>query len=247
MASADHGPKRAAATPFDTGAALGRITRAMNELPGPKGAQSSGESGTPLTANQVLAALTLLRELRSQIAGWEPELIEAARTLGASWADLAPALGVASRQAAERRYLRLRPSPDGTPGTGEQKVTAERDRRAGDKAVTAWARTNAADLRQLAGQIGALDDLGSGAEADLSALRGALGGDDPADLLSPLADAHAHLRAGHPGLAEQVGEVGRSAEAVRAASDRARRPGTAPSGKPRDGHAPGAGARKPRS
>ena len=202
---------------LDTGAAIGEITQAMRAV------QTPGGTPAALNANQVLAALTLLRELRSQIAGWEPELIEAARALGTSWADLAPALGVASRQAAERRYLRLRPSPYGAAGTGEQRVSAERDKRAGDKAVATWARSNAADLRQLAGQIGALDDLGTGAAGDLAALRNALSRDDPADLLAPLADARTHLQVGHPGLAELVGAVGRSAEEVRAASDQARR------------------------
>lgn len=220
MRAVEPRPERAAGV-FDTGAALGQISRAMHAVHADHGPAGAPEA--PLSANQVLAALTLLRELRSQIAGWEPELIEAARALGTSWADLAPALGVASRQAAERRYLRVRPSPDGTAGTGEQKVTAERDKRAGDKAVTAWARSNAADLRQLAGQIGALSDLGAGADADLAALRGALGGDDPADLLGPLAEARPHLQADHPGLADRVGAVGRSTDAVRAASDKARR------------------------
>ncbi|MFE4825176.1 type III effector protein, partial [Streptomyces sp. NPDC056704] len=43
-------------------------------------------------------------------------------------------LGVASRQAAERRYLRVRP---GTPGTtGEQRVQATRNRRAADRTIT---------------------------------------------------------------------------------------------------------------
>lgn len=219
MENAEHTPERAAG--FDTGAALGQITAAMHAVHLPTGA--SGSAPAPLSANQVLAALTLLRELRTQIAGWEPELIEAARTLGTSWADLAPALGVASRQAAERRYLRLRPSPDGAAGTGEQRVSAARDKRAGDKAVTAWARSNAAGLRQLAGQIGALNDLGTAAEGELAALRQALSHDDAADLLGPLADAHPHLRADHPALAEQVGAVSRSADEVRAASDQARR------------------------
>src|SRR5579859_5313903 len=70
---------------------------------------------------QFLVALALLRELRAQIAAWEPDLIDAARNRGASWAELAPALGVASRQAAERRYLRLRPSPDDQVSTGDQR------------------------------------------------------------------------------------------------------------------------------
>ena len=177
----------------------------------------------PLTANQVLVALSLLRELRAEMAGWEPELIEAARTLGTSWAELAPALGVASRQAAERRYLRLRPAPNGTAATGDQRVAAERDRRAGEKAVAGWARANAANLRQLAGQIGALTDLGDGAAADLASLRQALGRDDAAELLGPLADARAHLKPTHPALADQVKAVTRSTAAVRAASVESRR------------------------
>ncbi|WP_218920461.1 hypothetical protein [Lentzea guizhouensis] len=109
-------------------------------------------AAAPGTANEVLAALMLLRELRDELSGWEPQLIEAARALGTSWADLAPALGVASRQAAERRYLRVRRTGEG--GTGDERVQAERDRRAGDKAVTAWARENAGVLRVLAAQVG---------------------------------------------------------------------------------------------
>jgi hypothetical protein len=120
-----------------------------------------GSDPTPPTAGsgssaQFLAALASLRELRAQIAAWEPDLIDAARSRGASWTELAPALGVASRQAAERRYLRLRPSPDDQVSTGDQRVQAERDRRAGQRAVAHWARDHAADLRQLAGQISAL-------------------------------------------------------------------------------------------
>jgi hypothetical protein len=207
---------------FDTGAALGKITQAMSAVHEPDDAPGAALPAA-LNANQVLSALTLLRELRTQIAGWEPELIDAARALGTSWADLAPVLGVASRQAAERRYLRLRPSPDDAVSTGDQRVAAERDKRAGDKAVATWARANAGDLRQLAGQIGALGDLGAGADADLTALRQALGRDDVADLLGPLAGARSHLKVGHPGLAAQVGDVGRATDEVRAASDRARR------------------------
>ncbi|NEA20385.1 type III effector protein, partial [Streptomyces halstedii] len=77
---------------------------------------------------QALASLMLLRQVREQLAGWETGLIETARDAGASWADLAHPLGVASRQAAERRYLRGRPGPAGT--TGEQRVQATRRARA---------------------------------------------------------------------------------------------------------------------
>ncbi|MFL6111055.1 MAG: HSP18 transcriptional regulator [Catenulispora sp.] len=222
----NRGPATAAPA-VDTGAALGRLGRIGQALSAARAAADGPEPApapapAPLSANQVLVALSLLRELRSEIAGWEPQLIEAARTLGASWADLAPALGVASRQAAERRYLRLRRTSDGAQGTRDQRVAAERDRRAGDRAVAGWARQNAAGLRQLAGQIGALTDLGAGAEADLAALRGALGRDDAADLLEPLVETRDHLRPEHPALADQVGAVDRSVAEVRAASDRRR-------------------------
>src|SRR6476469_7102321 len=130
--------------------------------------------GGEVPAERVVAALAALRSVREELGVWEPELIAAARAAGASWASLAPALGVASRQAAERRFLRLRPSATGET-TGEGRVDAERDRRAGDRAVADWARSNAAVLRQLAGQVSALDGLGA-----------ALGEDDVTTLLPPL-------------------------------------------------------------
>lgn len=169
----------------------------------------------PISSAQFLVALALLRELRGQIAAWEPDLIDAARSHGASWAQLAPALGVASRQAAERRYLRLRPSAEGGAETGDQRVAAERDKRAGDRAVERWARDNAAGLRQLAGQISALTDLPAAANAPLQALRAALGENDAADLLDPLADTLAHLSPDHPALADLVRAMARDTASVR--------------------------------
>ncbi|MEV6956049.1 type III effector protein, partial [Streptomyces sp. NPDC051183] len=88
-------------------------------------------SGPGPGPEQALASLMLLRQVREQLVGWETGLIETARDAGASWADLAAPLGVASRHAAERRYLRGRPGPAGT--TGEQRVTATRERRAADR------------------------------------------------------------------------------------------------------------------
>lgn len=160
-------------------------------------------AASPGDANQVLAALMLLRQLRDELSGWEPQLIEAARALGTSWADLAPALGVASRQAAERRYLRVRRT--GESGTGDERVQAERDRRAGDRAVAAWARENAGVLRMLAAQVG----------PHSARVRQALGNEDAASLLGPLTDAAAGLRAGQPGLAEQIAEIGAQTDQVR--------------------------------
>jgi hypothetical protein len=148
----------------------------------------------------------VLRQIREKLADWEPELITAAREQKVSWAALAPALGVTSRQAAERRYLRLRPSDTGE-RTGEQRVRAQRDKRAGDRAVAAWARDNAAVLRQLAGQISALPDLPNRAQHQADLVGQALGDNDPTSLLSPLADTHTHLKATHAGLAAQIQSI----------------------------------------
>ncbi|MFE7767589.1 type III effector protein [Streptomyces sp. NPDC057438] len=151
---------------------------------------------------QALASLMLLRQLREQLAGWETGLIERARDAGASWADLAHPLGVASRQAAERRYLRGRPGPAGT--TGEQRVTATRQARAAERSTATWARRNAADLRRLAGQITALTDLPPSARRPVGELHAALAHDDPADLIAPLTATRPHLAAAHPDLAARL-------------------------------------------
>ncbi|MDH6222006.1 type III effector protein [Streptomyces pseudovenezuelae] len=188
---------------FAAAAALNTINEAVRtaqntQTPPPaEGAQASSQ--------EVLAALLMLRELRDQLAGWEPGLIEAARAAGSSWADLAHPLGVASRQAAERRYLRVRP---GTPGaTGEQRVQATRNRRAADRTLTTWARSNAADLRQLAGQITALTDLPTQAHTPLTRLTQALADNDTVNLIGPLTDTHTHLKANHPDLAARINTI----------------------------------------
>lgn len=155
---------------------------------------------------ELLTALTVLRLLREELASWEPRLITAAREQGVSWASLAPALGVTSRQAAERRYLRLRPSTTGET-TGEERVRAERDKRAGDRAVERWARENSAVLRQLAGQVSALDGLNRRAQRQVDEVGQALAGNDPATLLSPLADSHPHLQDTHATLAKRIKKV----------------------------------------
>jgi hypothetical protein len=162
----------------------------------------------------LLAALTVLRHLRDELASWEPQLITAARDQDVSWADLAPALGVTSRQAAERRYLRLQPSATGEK-TGEERVQAERTRRAADRAVAAWARENSGALRRLASQISALEGLGGPAQQHVDLVHRALAGDDAAALLSPLADTQLHLQATHAGLAEEIRSVTEHTERLR--------------------------------
>ncbi|MEU6927332.1 MULTISPECIES: type III effector protein [unclassified Streptomyces] len=179
-------------------AALNAIDDALREAQ--QEAPNASDAGPD--PEQALASLMLLRQVREQLAGWETGLIETARDTGASWADLALPLGVASRQAAERRYLRGRPGPAGT--TGEQRVTATRQARAADRTTAAWARRNAADLRRLAGQITALADLPAAARRPLSELHAALAHDDPADLIAPLTATRPHLAAAHPDLAARL-------------------------------------------
>lgn len=219
-------PESAARTP-DAADSLKHIALVVDlARSGPAGPADAGEAARPAVGSaRFLTALAQLRELRARIAAWEPELIDAARDSGASWAELAPALGVASRQAAERRYLRLRNSPEGREGTGDQRVQAERDRRAAQRAVAHWARAHAADLRQLAGQISALSDLPSAADGQLADLRRALGGDDPAGLLGPLTGTHDHLESGHPALAARLREIAQHTDMVQRGTQDRRRAG----------------------
>ena len=173
----------------------GELHAAQHETPGARSAPATGPQ-------QALASLLLLRQIREQLSGWESGLIETARHAGASWADLAHPLGVASRQAAERRYLRGRPGPAGT--TGEQRVQATRERRAADRTTAAWARQHAADLRRIAAQITTLTDLPSSASQPLSQLDAALAHDDPATLIHPLNATRPHLTTTHPDLAARL-------------------------------------------
>ncbi|MEU5069557.1 HSP18 transcriptional regulator [Streptomyces virginiae] len=181
-------------------------------------AAAAGDTGP----EQALAALQMLREVRERLTGWESVLIETARTQGASWAELSGPLGVASRQAAERRYLRLRPGAAGT--TGEQRVQATRDARAADRTVTAWARDNAADLRRLAGEVTSLTGLPTGAEEAVGALNQALGADDAAGLIGPLAGTRPHLGTGDAELADRIDAMTRHTDRLRQDSNEQRNP-----------------------
>jgi transposase len=125
-------------------------------------------------------------------------------------------------QADERRYLRLRTFVTGE-ATAEARVDAHRDRRAGDRAVSAWARDNAATLRALAGQVTALRGLS--VEARRCAERLAIALDaDAADLLSPMAAVRSHLTGRHQGLADQLAVIGKRSEQLRSDAAHRRRP-----------------------
>ncbi|MER6446463.1 HSP18 transcriptional regulator [Streptomyces venezuelae] len=192
-------------------AALETINQAVKDA---QQASTSTSAAAPAAGpHPALAALLMLREVREQLASWETGLIENARGQGASWADLAGPLGVASRQAAERRYLRMRPGKAGS--TGEERVQATRDTRAADRSVDAWARDNAADLRRLAGQITALTGLADDAEGAIGDLNQALADNDTARLVRPLADTRPHLRPEDAELAERIDALTRHTDQLR--------------------------------
>ncbi|HEY4021505.1 MAG TPA: HSP18 transcriptional regulator [Pseudonocardiaceae bacterium] len=159
-------------------------------------------------------ALATLRDVRAVIAAWEPELVAAARAAGASWTSLAPALGVTSRQAAERRYLRSQASGNDE-STKEARVQATRDRRAGERAVIAWARQNSAELRQLAGQIGGLAGLSAAGRRGAARVHVELAGNDTSSLLGPLSAMRSHLADDHPALAARIAEISADADQQR--------------------------------
>jgi hypothetical protein len=178
-------------------------------------------------SSALLDALTVLRWAQGELAALEPALVRAARAAGVSWQELAPALGVASRQAAERRYLRAAPPGADTPrGTRDDRVRAERDRRAGQRAVDRWANDNTANLRRLAGQVTALTDLGDGAAADVAKLDEALADADASALPDLLANTRRHLSA-HPDLAGHIDSVHDNADRVRRHTQRQRDGGVA--------------------
>ncbi|MDA5286823.1 HSP18 transcriptional regulator [Streptomyces sp. Isolate_45] len=215
-------PGAAAAALETIGQALEDASRTASTEP--SAVSDAGPAVSDAGPREALVALTMLREVRERLAGWESGLIEAARAGGASWEDLAAPLGVASRQAAERRYLRLRPGAAGS--TGEQRVAATRNSRAAERTVAAWARGNAAELRRLAGQVSALGDLPPGAAASMAKLDQALADNDVARLVGPLRGAREHLRPQDADLTERIDAMTRHTERLRKDSHEQRNPRT---------------------
>ena len=201
-------------------AAIDDAVRTARVPAGHGGRESRADPG------QALAALLLLRELRTELAGWEAGLVETARAAGATWAELAQPMGVSSRQAAENRYLRLRPAGHDAAGTGAatgaERVKAVRDRRAADRTVTTWARANAAELRVLAAQIAGLTNLSSAAGPAMTDLHAALGATDAADLITPLAHIRPHLGKDHGDLTARLDALEGRADQLRRDSNQRR-------------------------
>ncbi|MFD5898659.1 hypothetical protein [Streptomyces sp. NPDC060366] len=85
------------------------------------------------SAEDALAALTQLDEARATLDALERDLTRAARVRGASWRQIAGALGLASRSSAESRFVRL-----------ERDVTSSRSDRYPERLRAERARDRAA-------------------------------------------------------------------------------------------------------
>ncbi|MEW1753476.1 MULTISPECIES: hypothetical protein [Streptomyces] len=113
------------------------------------------------TETDLLAALLVLRTLRDKLKLDEGRIIGAARTKGVTWARLATALEMRTRQSAERRYLQLRTDFDdayGAPLSQSERVDycrALRDR----YAELLWADKHQNEIVALARRLAAVPDL----------------------------------------------------------------------------------------
>src|ERR1700712_3094350 len=106
-------------SPLDVGAATAALAATALQ------AGRSAADDITVSPGELFDALVLLRRVQNELAGFEPALIAAARVAGVSGQALAPGWGVASRQAAERRYLRSTADPTDQPGaTRDARVQA---------------------------------------------------------------------------------------------------------------------------
>ncbi|MFE2095142.1 hypothetical protein [Streptomyces sp. NPDC059460] len=126
-----------------------------------------------LTETDLLASLLVIRALREKLLEDERRYIAAARRKKVTWARLADALELRSRQAAERRYLQLRTDIDelnGSALTQQERIECARDQR--DRlAERAWAVNNASEIRELAERLLNVPDLQDRADRSASAQR----------------------------------------------------------------------------
>ncbi|WP_097992330.1 hypothetical protein [Streptomyces sp. f51] len=141
------------------------------------------DAADDLTETDLLAGTLVIRALREKLAEDERRLIAAARRKKVTWARLAEALELRSRQAAERRYLQLRTDMDelrGSALTQEERIEYARDQR-DRRAERAWAVSNTTAIRELARRLLDVPDLQARADRSVTAqkqheaaLRGAL-------------------------------------------------------------------------
>ncbi|WP_328884754.1 hypothetical protein [Streptomyces sp. NBC_00299] len=131
------------------------------------------EASEALTETELLAGLLVVRALRDKLLEDEVRLIGAARRRKVTWARIAHAIEVRSRQAAERRFLQLRSDIDDLHGsvlTQHERVAYARDQRE-RRAERSWTVDHAAEIQTLAHQLLSLTDLQSRADHSPRALK----------------------------------------------------------------------------
>ncbi|MEU7031496.1 hypothetical protein AB0A60_32970 [Streptomyces sp. NPDC046275] len=114
-----------------------------------------------LDESTILCGLRVVRVLRDKLLLDERRLMKAARQQRISWARIADASELKSRQAAERRYLQLRDDLDDVAHdnlTQAERVEVARTRRTRFSEF-AWASSNAARITHLAARLNAVPDL----------------------------------------------------------------------------------------
>lgn len=112
-----------------------------------------GDQPPVVPADDLLAALTLVAEVRADLDRLERELMRGARDRGASWRQVADYRGLRTRQAAESRYLRLERVTGGR--SSGRDVPAQRLDRARERVADDWCRRHA---EPIAAAAAALDE-----------------------------------------------------------------------------------------
>ncbi|MFE3519686.1 hypothetical protein [Streptomyces sp. NPDC059166] len=136
---------------------LGEIARRYDQIC----RRAQGRLRPEVSETDVLAALLVLGTLRDKLLDDELMLITLARSYGVTWTRIADALGMKSRQSAERRHLQLSQSTraDGIrPPTQNERVEHTRERRR-RRAERHKALANADAIRAAALALTAIPDL----------------------------------------------------------------------------------------
>lgn len=165
------------------------------------GRRATGQKTQGVPADEVLAALAHVAEARENLDKRELRLITEARDLGVSWQRLADALGLATRQSAETRALRLDRAVHTSSG---RDVASQRLAKARDRAADAWCVQHEGRVRDLSERLfdtaGAWDmeAIGGTARVDLHALGELLAsGGSPVALAQRLESLRLHLAPPH--------------------------------------------------
>lgn len=181
---------------------------------GPRGRQDPGE----VPAEDILAALAHMDQAREHLDTMELRLIKEARGRGVSWQRLAEAQGLATRQSAETRALRLE---RGAQLRGRD-VASQRLEKARDRAADAWCHEHEHRVREVSERLfdtssgWDLESIGGTARVDLHAIGELLASDgSPVALVQRLESVRYHL-APHSGEApEPTGKQAASASQAR--------------------------------